>query len=152
MLGVTFALVGAGGIAHASIPGPDGTINACYKPSDGKLFVIDSSASCPNGTTSLSWPSRMSALTTQSVQNFSGDVAPGDRATAIAACPDGWRLTGGGFDTNTAGEGSEAPTQIITSLPAKESFGQAWVVTAVNPDSNTSPHGVTAYAVCTQLQ
>jgi hypothetical protein len=51
---VTFAGLGAG-IAYASIPGPDGVIHACYKPSDGKLFTIDSSASCPSGTTALNW-------------------------------------------------------------------------------------------------
>ncbi len=42
-------------VAYASIPAPDGTITACYKPSDGKLFVIDSNSTCPSGTTSLTW-------------------------------------------------------------------------------------------------
>src|SRR6266566_5205126 len=41
--------------AFASIPGPDGTITGCYKPSDGKLFIIDSTATCPSGTTTLTW-------------------------------------------------------------------------------------------------
>lgn len=41
--------------AYASIPASDGTITGCYKPSDGKLFVIDSTATCPSGTNTLTW-------------------------------------------------------------------------------------------------
>lgn len=53
------ALVGgAAGIAFASIPAPDGTIDGCYKtsaPGQGALAVIDSAATCPSGTTALNW-------------------------------------------------------------------------------------------------
>jgi hypothetical protein len=45
----------AAGAAVTSIPGPDGTINGCYDRSYGNLRVIDSTASCPKGTTSLDW-------------------------------------------------------------------------------------------------
>jgi hypothetical protein len=35
------ALAAIGEIAYATIPGADGTINGCYKASDGSLRVID---------------------------------------------------------------------------------------------------------------
>ena len=42
--------------AYASIPDSSGVIHGCYKPSDGKLLVIDyPTVSCPTGTTSLDW-------------------------------------------------------------------------------------------------
>jgi hypothetical protein len=44
--------------AQASIPGPDGVINACYTTGPGvlnALSVIDSAASCPGGTNPLTW-------------------------------------------------------------------------------------------------
>jgi hypothetical protein len=48
----------AGGIAYASIPGPDGVIHGCYKTSggnQGSVIVVDSAASCPSGYTALNW-------------------------------------------------------------------------------------------------
>ncbi len=47
-----------GGVAYASIPGPDGTIHGCYKtsnPAQGAVIVVDSAASCPSGYTALNW-------------------------------------------------------------------------------------------------
>ena len=44
-----------GGIAYASIPGPDGVVHGCYKTDNKTFFVIDSADSCPSGTTSLNW-------------------------------------------------------------------------------------------------
>lgn len=51
-------LLFGGGVAYASIPGPNGVIYGCYKtsgPGQGALITIDSSASCPSGYTSLNW-------------------------------------------------------------------------------------------------
>ena len=49
------ALVLAGGVAYASIPGPDGVIHGCRKTSDGTVRIIDSAASCPSGYVALNW-------------------------------------------------------------------------------------------------
>jgi hypothetical protein len=54
-LGAIVAALAMGGIAYASIPGPDGVIDACYLKNGGALRVIDSAASCKSGETSLSW-------------------------------------------------------------------------------------------------
>jgi hypothetical protein len=45
----------AGGVAYASIPGPDNVIHGCRDNRSGALSVIDSAATCPKGTTSLTW-------------------------------------------------------------------------------------------------
>jgi hypothetical protein len=47
----------AGGIAYAAIPGADGTINGCYKRSDGTLRVIDAEAgaTCKPSETAIAW-------------------------------------------------------------------------------------------------
>lgn len=49
------AVAGTAGVSFASIPASSGTINGCYNNKNGALSVIDSSAKCPNGTTSLNW-------------------------------------------------------------------------------------------------
>jgi hypothetical protein len=53
-LGAIAAALAMGGIAYASIPGPDGVINGCYG-STGALRVIDSAATCKSNETSLNW-------------------------------------------------------------------------------------------------
>jgi len=53
-LGVVAAFFG--GYAYASIPGPNGVIDACYATkSPHTLRVIDSTQTCPSGTTALDW-------------------------------------------------------------------------------------------------
>lgn len=46
----------AGGVAWATIPGPDGVISTCYLKSGGTLRVIDATTGkCSSKETSLSW-------------------------------------------------------------------------------------------------
>jgi hypothetical protein len=51
--------VATGAVAYASIPGPSGLISGCVSNQSVNnvhaLVVIDSSATCPSGTTALSW-------------------------------------------------------------------------------------------------
>jgi hypothetical protein len=53
-LGAIAAALVMGGIAYASIPGPDGVIHGCYL-TNGNLRVIDSAASCKSNETPLTW-------------------------------------------------------------------------------------------------
>lgn len=48
-------MLAVGGVAYASIPGPDGVIHGCYKNTDGSTRIIDSAASCPSGYTAVNW-------------------------------------------------------------------------------------------------
>lgn len=53
---IAVVLLGAGGIAYATIPSGAGVINGCYQKVNGQLRVIDAaSASCRNDETPLSW-------------------------------------------------------------------------------------------------
>ena len=50
--------IGAGGLAVASIPGPDGKIKGCIRkkaPNKGALRVVDSRRNCAKTETTLSW-------------------------------------------------------------------------------------------------
>lgn len=50
---ITASIVAAG-FAVASIPGPDGVVQACYKQ-NGDVRIVDSSGACKQQETSLSW-------------------------------------------------------------------------------------------------
>jgi hypothetical protein len=61
MLILATALLGiAAGIAYATIPGSNGTINGCYEKRTGILRVIDAEAgkACLSGETPISWNQR----------------------------------------------------------------------------------------------
>ena len=99
---ITMGLLAIAGIAVASIPAPDGTINACYKNSTGALSVIDSASSCPNGTTPLSW-------------SQTGPAGPaGPQGPAGAPGVSGWQVI-----INSANlEASTLPTHVVASCPS----------------------------------
>lgn len=54
---VLAATIVMGGLAYASIPGTNGVIHGCYetKGTNHAMTVVDSSAQCPTGYTSLKW-------------------------------------------------------------------------------------------------
>jgi hypothetical protein len=96
-----------GGVAYASIPGPGGVVNACYKNSTGMLIVIDSAASCPTGYTALNWnqagpPGPAGTNGTNGVSGYEvvqGSVsvpADGGIHTGTISCPSGKVVLGGG--------------------------------------------------------
>jgi len=100
---VAAVLIAGIGIAWASIPGPDGTIYGCYKnnnPNQGQLIVIDSTATCPSGYTSLNWKSVPSGTIYNAISvvgSYTHDQANPDK---IVTCPDsrvvisGWAFAG----------------------------------------------------------
>jgi hypothetical protein len=57
VVGVLTATVVMTGLAYASIPGSNGVIHGCYKTggTNHAVTVVDSSAQCPGGYTSLKW-------------------------------------------------------------------------------------------------
>lgn len=149
-ISVAAGLILAGGIAYAAIPDSGGTIHACYKttvPAHGTpLSIIDSEAggTCPNGYTELTWSSVKDTLVTQRVVSDTVTVNPGADGSAAAVCPDGWRLTGGGF-----AEAGGSPT-IIGSYAVLPVRGQIWEVDVHNSTSDEA--GIAAVAECAQLQ
>jgi hypothetical protein len=77
------ATLSAGITAYASIPSSSGTITGCYKPSDGKLHVIDTDAgqTCASGEASVTWnqtgpPGPQGAAGPQGPQGSAGPAGP----------------------------------------------------------------------------
>lgn len=54
-LGITASIVMVGGLAVASIPGPNGVINGCRSNSTGLVYIKDSSESCGFNMTAVPW-------------------------------------------------------------------------------------------------
>lgn len=125
---VAAVLLLGGGIAYASIPGPDGVIHGCYKssnPAQGAVIVIDHTASCPSGYTALNWnqtgpqgPAGTNGTNgTDGVSGYevvAGIVQvsnDGSNHTGTISCPSGKVVLGGGFPSDAiwgqaAGDGS----------------------------------------------
>ncbi len=92
------AALAIGAVAYASIPGPSGIINGCVSNQSlnnaHALVVIDSSATCPPGTTALKWNQQGPA----GPQGPQGPVGP-QGSTGI-----------------TGPQGSQGPAGVIGSL------------------------------------
>jgi hypothetical protein len=116
--GILAALLLVGSVAWASIPDSNGVIHGCRKSTDGSIRVIDTSktATCPNGYTALNWnqagvqgpagPAGAPGTTVNRVQlskylNDGAPVAPGSVGDSLA-CPEGYYVTGGGYEFNPA--------------------------------------------------
>jgi len=95
------SLIVAGGIAYASIPGPDGVIHGCYKNSTGMLIAIDSAASCPTGYTALNWnqtgPQGPPGLSGYEIRTQAFTSGPGSGLNVDVSCS-GKSVLGGGYD------------------------------------------------------
>ena len=76
---IAFAVT-AGGVAYATIPGSNGTINGCYEKRTGALRVIDADAGakCTSFETPISWNQ-------QGPKGPSGPAGPGGPAGADGA-------------------------------------------------------------------
>jgi hypothetical protein len=87
-------VVGVGAVAtvvQASIPGPGGVINGCYKNSGGDLRVIDSSGTCKNNETALNWH-QTGPKGPQGPQGSPGPAGPAGGALGYAAVADNGTL------------------------------------------------------------
>jgi hypothetical protein len=102
------ALLVLGGVAWASIPGPDGVIHGCYKtgnPARGSVMVIDSAASCPSGFAPLEWnqtgpqgPPGVSEWEVLTASDIAEQLPDGRwEADTSAFCPLGKKALSGGF-------------------------------------------------------
>ena len=53
LAGLVLAAALLGGVAWATIPGTDGTIQGCYTTSNGNLRVVESPDECRNSETAI---------------------------------------------------------------------------------------------------
>jgi hypothetical protein len=153
LLGSIAVVLGAGaGFAFASIPAPDGTINGCYKtsnPAQGALIVIDSTATCPSGTSSLNWnqtgpPGPSTAGATGLDLVFVQATGNPGNVTTIAYCPsDHPYVVSGGFSTNSSPVNASFPVSGNGNGTGPEgTSGNGWAAA----DTTGSPIGV--FAIC----
>jgi len=110
--GAALAALLVSGIALATVPGGDGTINGCYAKKDGSLRVVDSSAQCRGGESALTW-------------NQTGPQGPkGDAGAAGAAGPKGDKGDAG--PSGSAGpQGPKGDTGAAGSVGPKGDKGDA---------------------------
>jgi collagen triple helix repeat protein len=131
---IAFAIT-AGGVAYATIPGSNGTINGCYEKRTGILRVIDTNtgAKCTSYETPINWNQQGQKGPTgpAGAQGLKGDAgAPGDRGPTGAAGVQGENGAAGpqGAMGATGAAGPQGPT------------GAAGLRGAVGP---TGPQGAT---------
>jgi hypothetical protein len=140
------------GVAWASIPGPDGVIHACYKPSDGKLFVVDSAASCPSGSTALNWnqtgpagpagPPGPGLQRVLSTQHFDATPSRVGRFFGPVSCPAGMQAINAGLWEISA---EQAWVNAVTSDPnypdVSAANARSTFYEGVDPGVNGAPSG-----------
>jgi hypothetical protein len=152
---ILVAMLAGGGIAWASIPGPDGVIHGCRKNSDGSLRAIDSAAICPNGWTALNWrQSGLSSLEwTQETVSIPAEAVAQDSGVSVM-CPAGKLAVGGGGN----GPGYVAVDQTFGAFVLRSSYP----ITSGNPAQpvgwranfwrvgapNQSAEGISAHVIC----
>lgn len=125
VIALVFSALLVAGIAYASIPGPTGVINGCYKNTDGSLKVIDSTATCPNGYTALNWnqtgpqgPGLANVHTTTTRCTIAPlAVNPNEQSCKAGAVSGQWIMTAGwAFAYGPNGENPEV-LPIVSSRP-----------------------------------
>lgn len=155
--GIALVLVAAGGVAYASIPAPDGTINGCRKNTDGTLRVIDSTSSCPAGFTPLNW--KQNGVSDYHVYQQSFEVTNMSGMQAVDVyCADfasGQRALGGGVSSPGQDMSSIWLVQDSAPIASENGFtdgaigwhGQVYLIGS--PSSVVA--SVTSYVVCAKF-
>jgi hypothetical protein len=154
MLVALLALVlAAGGVTYAAIPDAQGTITACTDNKSGLLRAIDkeAGATCRSNETELSWNKQgvpgLELVTAASAVN---SVSP---KTAIALCPPGKRVLGGGAEILGGGLGIPPDgTHYVNLTDAFPQFGLGSYVASANEQQPFGDDwGLTAYAICASV-
>jgi hypothetical protein len=109
------AVLATAGVAVASIPSSDGTIHACIQPQNGnvtKIIDADAGQHCASNEQPLDWPSLSGKVANADraeqlrlvVEITSENVRDGGRvAQAVATCPSGYKVSGGGVEVEVSG-------------------------------------------------
>ncbi len=147
------------GVAVASIPAADGTINGCYKNTNGSLRVIDSSETCDVNETPLDWNQEGSpGISGYEIKESTVTASQGQSVTSLSKqviCPTGKVPLGGGY---RLGESPLNELDVIHNAPfprppVGESIG--WLVVAINrPYGGQLGSGetLTTYVVCAEVE
>lgn len=147
---IALVILAIGGIAYAAIPGPDGVIHGCYKTADGKLRVIDDTATCADSETALNWNQTglqgPAGITTTYTVRADGSIPANGSASVVASCNSGDAATGGGYNANGSPLGQLPPLSVERELPLPFDAPISWRVDVSN--STASDRGIIVYVVC----
>ena len=141
---ITIGVLLLAGIALATIPEPDGTINGCYDASSQPpmpLSVVDDPADCT--TTLLTWSQTGAGVLDYGV--VTGPASARNSASAKSAsvtCPPGRVALGGG------GLISAASNRLAITRSVASTDGRRWTVRALELKPYGSPWTVQARAQC----
>ena len=150
---VAFAIVG---VAWATIPSKDGTINACYMNKTGIVRIIDApTEKCLKIETPISWnragpqgaPGLPGGVSGYTVVRVMGSWPQGDQHTVTAACPTGTSALGGGWFPGDY----QGSLVVLGSYPDMVSGGeiaQGWSLYAFNGSLDFGPATAWVYATC----
>jgi hypothetical protein len=153
------------GIAVAAIPGPDGTIKACYDTNGllglgkGHLRVIDHDKSCKSGETPLTWNQQgpkgepgAPGVSGREIVREPTDRTDADTKTVFAACPKGKVPVGGGASVYYETSGGEFPIDNVAVTRSEPSGESGWAAIAEEAAGGpTHPGGawaLRATAIC----
>jgi hypothetical protein len=142
-LTVLAALVTAGGVAYATIPASDGTINVCYRtaPGDnqGQLRVVDNASACRSNETAL-------ALNQHGVAGPAGPVGPTGATGPTGAVGPKGDTGAAGMDGATGPAGPQGPqgdTGGVGPAGATGGTGPAGATGAAGPQGDPGGPGAT---------
>ena len=147
--------IGVGAFAYASIPDSGGVIHGCYKTSDGKLRVVDST--CASGETSLNWnqtgpvgpqgPVGISNF--QLVRHFySVDLMAGDTNGYNVICPSGTVVISGGYQT---GDAVNADFLVVDAGTDASALNNYVIRVTPKPGVIEAIHQITVEATCAEV-
>lgn len=149
VMGVVVAIL-LGGVASASIPGPDGMIHGCVKNSNGDVMAIDHTAICPSGWTALNWNQAgpqgpqgpAGGVSGYEIVGQSNAASDNFQSSTFAFCPSGKKAIGGGWRmTNNE-------FVVVQNEPFLGS-GDAWHVVIQHPGATSIPaESYNVFAVC----
>ncbi len=157
VLAIVAVILAAAGFAAAAIPGPGGTIHACYAKTGGNLRVVNGTK-CGKAEKPLSWNQGLERVRKAVVtihytcsMIFTGVYSCSGTGTKTAHCNTGERATGGGYAVQSS---DPAESFIIRQTKPFPTTGKptGWTVLVYSSLASTSPTRpdahVPIYAMC----
>lgn len=151
-------------VAAASIPSAGGKFYGCVR-ADGYLVVKDDNGTgaitCGAQATSISWNETgpagapgVSGYEVVTASIFVSDDPLTASAQAVASCPAGKRVLGGGGGSGEAANGNNSNYDVVLaeSRPSAPIFpGEGWWVMSRRVNGTQAPYTLTVFAICAEV-
>ena len=157
VLAIAAVILAAAGFAAAAIPGPGGTIHACYAKTGGNLRVVNGTK-CGKAEKPLSWSQGAERVRTVAVtihytcnKIFSGVYSCTGTSAQTAHCGTGERATGGGYNVQSSDPNQTFSIRQNKPFPTKGK-PTGWTISVLSTSSSHVPTypdaHVPIYAMC----